>query len=353
MGELHTHLASEFRSWEGKGDLGVQCQIQERAENIASGLSKEYLSMPKDKRPDAWFTYHLYHKAPDWIGPKVARELNIPYFVAEASLSARQTDGKWARGHVAATSAIRQARRIFNLNPKDYSGLTSAIQAENTLIPLLPFLNEPEPATLPRTQLREQLGLERSIPPSTYWLCSVAMMRRDSKLTSYQILAEAIKRLERKDWHMIIIGGGAAETEVKQAFGENDRIHFLGTQPKTTINAYLHASDLFLWPAVNEAFGMAILEALAAGLPVIAGHQEGVAQIVDHRRTGLLIDPINDKNLAQHIELLLGHPMTISRMANQSRDKFQRLHTLEQAHSTLLKGLKEGMMDHASACLPD
>ena len=35
--------------------------------------------------PAAWFTYHLYYKAPDWLGPDIARALAIPYLVAEAS----------------------------------------------------------------------------------------------------------------------------------------------------------------------------------------------------------------------------------------------------------------------------
>ena len=39
------------------------------------------------RRPDLWFTYHLYYKAPDWLGPRVAEALSIPYVVAEASVA--------------------------------------------------------------------------------------------------------------------------------------------------------------------------------------------------------------------------------------------------------------------------
>ena len=53
----------------------------------------------------------------------------------------------------------------------------------------------------------------------------------------------------------------------------------------------LAAADLFLWPAVNEAFGMALLEAQASGLPVVAGAGGGVGEIVQSGTTGLLVPP--------------------------------------------------------------
>jgi len=48
------------------------------------------------------------------------------------------------------------------------------------------------------------------------------------------------------------------------------------------------ASDLYAWPAVNEAYGMALLEAQAAGLPVVSRATRGVPDVVEHGRTGLL-----------------------------------------------------------------
>ena len=43
--------------------------------------------------PELWFTYHLYHKAPDWLGPRIAGALGIPYVVAEASFAPKQAGG--------------------------------------------------------------------------------------------------------------------------------------------------------------------------------------------------------------------------------------------------------------------
>src|SRR5262249_942406 len=67
------------------------------------------------------------------------------------------------------------------------------------------------------------------------------------------------------------------------------RVTWTGSLSQTTIAEHLGSADLFLWPAVNEAFGMAMLEAQASGLPVVAGAVNGVREIVVSGTTGLLV----------------------------------------------------------------
>jgi hypothetical protein len=69
--------------------------------------------------PELWFTYHLYHKAPDWLGPVIADALGIPYVVAEASDAPKRALGEWAAGRDAAKRAIRRADAVIGLNPAD------------------------------------------------------------------------------------------------------------------------------------------------------------------------------------------------------------------------------------------
>ena len=63
----------------------------------------------RTSRPRLWFTYHVYYKAPDWIGPRVARGLGIPYVVAEGSRAAKRAQGPWALGHAGAEAALDRA----------------------------------------------------------------------------------------------------------------------------------------------------------------------------------------------------------------------------------------------------
>ena len=79
-------------------------------------LAQRLARRPAAERPAAWLTYHLYHKAPDYLGPVVCDALAIPYLVAEASSSAKQADGPWACGHRSAAAAIARADAVFGLD---------------------------------------------------------------------------------------------------------------------------------------------------------------------------------------------------------------------------------------------
>ncbi len=71
-------LASRFPSRDAEGDPDG------RIEARGAALMKQVLAQLRRYPPEAWFTYHLYYKAPDWLGPPIAQALGIPYLVAEA-----------------------------------------------------------------------------------------------------------------------------------------------------------------------------------------------------------------------------------------------------------------------------
>jgi len=87
------------------------------------------------------------------------------------------------------------------------------------------------------------------------------------------------------------------------------RVFFLGALEAGALAEAYAASDMLLWPAINEAFGIALLEAQAAGLPVVAGKQRGVPDIVAQGVTGLLPEAANAKAFAQAVTRLLDEPV--------------------------------------------
>ena len=112
-------LADRLRSRDPAGDPVRQARLARIGLVRAERLVRRYRAGTPEARPDLWFTYHLYYKAPDWIGPRVAEALDIPYVVAEASVAEKRADGPWDTGHRATLRALGQAASVVTLNPRD------------------------------------------------------------------------------------------------------------------------------------------------------------------------------------------------------------------------------------------
>ena len=287
-GGHETFVASRFRSYDRTGDAARQARLCEVGRRLAQRLVDRYRTAIA--RPDVWFTYHVYHKAPDWLGPAVSRALDIPYVIAEASSAAKQRDGAWAIGYQGSVAAIEAAAATVSLNPVDLAGIRRVRDTASADVFVPPFLdlaaftgpNGESVADAPERGARVRL-------------ITVAMMRPGAKLASYRLLAAALARIPPVDWELVVAGDGPARTEVEAAFASfpQGQVRFVGFQSASRVAAWLRASDVYVWPAIDEAFGMAFIEAQACGLPVVAGNGGGVGAVVCAGRTGLLV-PVGD-----------------------------------------------------------
>ncbi|MGL4437937.1 MAG: glycosyltransferase family 4 protein, partial [Bosea sp. (in: a-proteobacteria)] len=91
-------------------------------------------------RPDLWFTYHLYYRAPDLLGPGISASFGIPYVAAEASYAAKRADGEWTHAHNLASGAIARADLLIALTERDAKGLETFADRTGQLLRLKPFL---------------------------------------------------------------------------------------------------------------------------------------------------------------------------------------------------------------------
>ena len=100
-------------------------------------------------------------------------------------------------------------------------------------------------------------------------------MRAGDKVESYKLIAETLKVLS-EPWQLKIFGDGPERAKVEKIFTSfGDQVQFAGlADPFTLAEAYAD-SDLFVWPGIGEGFGMAYLEAQAAGLPCVACNAPG------------------------------------------------------------------------------
>ena len=277
-------LASRFRSCDARGDARRQARLRVVGQRLGDRMVAR---LKTGVAPDAWFTYHVYHKAPDHLGPRVSAALAIPYVVAEASVAPRERDGAWAAGYADAYAAVQAADAVLCLNPKDAIEVRRARGPGARLDLLAPFIDVARFAGAP--------GVARARPAQApVRLVTVAMMRDGAKLASYRVLAQALRLLDGSPWTLDVVGDGPARADVVAAFAPlAPRVRFLGEQPASALPALLAACDLFVWPAIDEAIGIAFLEAQACGLPVVGGDGPGVAAVVAHDASGLLV-PLDD-----------------------------------------------------------
>jgi glycosyltransferase involved in cell wall biosynthesis len=341
--ELASRLRARIADPAPQSQPLAQESVRMKAWGVADRRIAKLKALPKKERPRAFFTYHLYYKAVDWIGPRIAQALSIPYLVAEASHAPKRAAGAWAFNHAGAEAAIKAADAILCLNPNDKECLAQ-IAKRSRLVDLPPFLDlqrfaphVPERKAA-RVALADRHGLDAKRDLGRPWLLAVGMMRPGDKLASYLLLAEALRRARLTRPLLLVAGDGAARQEVEGAFrGVPCDVHFLGALPPGALIEPYAACDLLVWPAINEAFGMALLEAQACGLPVLAGASGGVPAIVVDGKTGFLTPPGDAAAFASALKAALRSDLPA--MGQAARARVARRHDLPQAAATLARVL--------------
>ena len=337
-------VASRFRSFDAHGDAFRQ----ERLAQLGGRLAKRVIAhLQKANRPDLWFTYHLYHKAPDWLGPVVSAALDIPYVVAEASVAAKQRNGRWSQGYASSVAAVEAAAATLAFNPVDMAGIRNvrgAARAGDTMPPFLDLSAFVGPVT----------SFARACDPDApVRLITVAMMRPGAKLASYQLLAAALTRIVSPAWELVVVGDGPARAHVEAVFAgiEARRVRFAGFQRPDRVAALMRESDLFLWPAIDEAFGMVFIEAQACGLPVVAGNAGGVGAVVAAGCSGTLV-PVGDvEAFASATRSLLIDTEMRQRMGRDAQAYVRARHDLPMAAARIDALLRRVVAEHAAGAV--
>jgi glycosyltransferase involved in cell wall biosynthesis len=301
-------LVSTFRSYDAAGDPARQAGLRSQGIALGARLAEQWRAGPAAARPDLWFSYHCYYKAPDWLGPAASAALGIPYVIAEASHAGKRAGGPWDIGHQGALAGITRADLLLCPTRDDMEALRKvAPPARVEWLP--PFLDPAlfRAAAARREAHRAQLAQAHGIDPAIPWIAVVAMMRDGDKLASYRALAGALARLRDLRWQLLVAGDGTARAAVEAALATAipGRATYLGALGMAGIAGLNAAADLCAWPAVNEAYGMAMLEAQATGLPVVSCATRGVPDVVAHGRTGLLGPAGDEAAFAANLRELL------------------------------------------------
>ena len=133
------------------------------------------------------------------------------------------------------------------------------------------------------------------------------------------------------DARVAIAGRGEEEPNLRALsieLGIESRVHLLGL--RSDIDRVLTAADLFVQPSLSEGLPLAILEAMAAGLPIVATRVGGMAEAVVDGETGTLVAPAQPEQLAQVLGSMLADRDRLARMGRAGRQRAEREFSIGQ-----------------------
>ena len=147
-----------------------------------------------------------------------------------------------------------------------------------------------------------------------------------------ELLVDAWEVIRRRyaDSQLVLLGDGKKramlEVSTMQA-GLADSVVFTGRVEN--VEDYLRAADIFVLPSTTEGMSIALLEAMAVGLPVIASRVSGTVDVIKHGENGLLFEPGNKEDLADCIISLIESPNRRAELGSRARETVEKHFSLD------------------------
>jgi len=192
---------------------------------------------------------------------------------------------------------------------------------------------DPEKFSVPNCELRRTWGLEgRAV---------IGSMGRLEEGKGYEVLIRAMLTVRRQlpDVFLLIAGHdawghGKKLQNLIDRLRLKDRVRLMGFQ--SDIPSFIAAVDVFAFASRSEGFGQVLIEAMAAGKPVLAGRIPPITEIVVDGETGLLVDVANPEAFANAIQWFLSHPEKAVQMGKQGQERVRNYFSIQrETHQTL------------------
>ena len=211
---------------------------------------------------------------------------------------------------------VRRVERV--LVPSEYS---AAVIARDYRIPAGRIRIVPEPIDLARW--KEALATAEALPPEPPSILCVAHLYPRKDVAT---LIAAVARLETSAI-LRVAGTGPELSRLRRLavrHGLGDRVEFLGHVPFARLAAEYRRARVFCLPSRQEGFGIVFLEAMAAGLPIVAARAAAVPEVVADGECGTLVPPGDEAALARELGRMLGDAALRERLGEAARRRVER-----------------------------
>ena len=237
---------------------------------------------------------HSHYWLSGWVGQLMATEWRVPHILTFHTLSlikmqARAGESEPATRQQVERELMASADYIVAFSPHERDAMVRLYQADATRIGLIPCgvdLSLFRP--LDQQEVREKLGLNGEKV--------LLYVGRIEPLKGLELLLHTAAQLQTfEQIRVLVVGGGAGRDqeidrlrEMAKSLNVDEVFDFIGRVDQQDLPLYYNAADVCVVPSFYESFGLAALESMACGTPVVATRAGGLSTIIQHGRTGYL-----------------------------------------------------------------
>ncbi len=198
----------------------------------------------------------------------------------------------------------RYTDKLITINKEDYELAKAHFKAKQLhYIPGVGIdLSKYENIRSDASAVRQAIG----VPEKAFMLLSVGEINVNK---NHKVIVKALALLQDPNIHYVLAGRGDQEQalmELAQELEVSDQVHLLGY--RKDIPELIHAADVFCFPSYREGLGVAALEAMAGGLPVLTSNVHGINDYSESGKTGFKFAPEDIRGFTQGIYTLVSKP---------------------------------------------
>lgn len=206
---------------------------------------------------------------------------------------------------------------LITINEEDYHLAKKSFHAKHTdRIPGVGVDTEKIRNVAP-CSLRREIGAGED----SSLLLSVGEVR---ELKNHKTIIKAMAKLGDKSIHYVIAGEGEEKEKLislAEGLGLKDKVHLLGY--RTDIHSLIKECDIFCFPSYREGLSVALMEAMAGGMPVVASRIRGNVDLIDEGNGGFLYHPDDVEGFAKGIGRIREEKLLAAKMAEYNKEKIK------------------------------
>jgi glycosyltransferase involved in cell wall biosynthesis len=304
------------RFYERLGELGVPYRHVPCGRDVSPRMARDLIRAVRAEKPDLLHT-HLVHA--DVYGSIAAGATRTPF------VSTRHNDDRYLLGpfRYVDRAFAHRARRLIAISDAVRAFLQTAGHDPAKLTTIRYGLDELPDA--PSKPTPEEAGIPADVPLALAVGRLIAQKDHATLLHAFARVREA-----QPDARLAILGGGPLEAETRalaSSLGLADAVALPG---RTEIRDWLERADVFVHTSRWEGFGIVLLEAMLARLPIVATRVSAVPEVVADGETGVLVDPGDVEGVARGVGGLLADPERAARLGTAGHDRARSEFSVER-----------------------